>query len=71
MCVVRCHPKLRSRIRKAVSKEKWMDQEWKDSGFTRVLCAYTDEGIEFKLKDFRHLNVAMAYSRAITIAGGA
>ena len=66
-CFVRCNPQLIPRIRKAVGKEKWLDVEFRETGFTRMIHVPHADGVEFILKDYRPMHVILSELRVVTI----
>jgi len=53
-------PSRHKRIIKAVSKEKWLDTEFRDTGWTRIVATIETDKITFVLKEYRPINVILA-----------
>lgn len=51
--VVSCPKKDRAKIIKAVTKEKWMDEEWPEKYFFRLQTKLVPEGVQFSLGHHR------------------
>lgn len=63
LVIVTAAPSRHRRIIKAVSKEKWMDVAFRDTGATKIISIVEGDKITFNLRDFRHINIILAEQR--------